>query len=205
MNKRGAKETGVQPIVRALTEAERTVVGLPKVNSPEYLAEQRLLIDKFIGVDTSPESKHITERERLEARLLVEHNIDFKAKRLPEAKHTDIEAKYKPHLVSEEFIQAVAEVRAYGVKKYGHEDGWQITPDIEYLDAAARHINKTIAALQHGNMSELYDDELVNDERVGSGLLNLAHAACDIMFIITKIQNNQSELVAKIKEMEDAK
>lgn len=121
----------------------------------------------------------------------------------PRAKATEQEGKYKPHLVSEEFIQAVAEVRAYGVKKYGHEDGWQVTPDTDYLDAAARHINKTIAALQHGNMSELYDDELVDDKHVGSGLLNLAHAACDIMFIITKIKNCRSELVNRIKEMED--
>ena len=121
------------------------------------------------------------------------------------AKATEQEGKYKPHLVTEEFIEAIAQVRAYGVKKYGHEDGWQITPDIEYLDAAARHINKTIAALQHGNMSELYDNELKNDKLEGSGLLNLAHAACDIMFIITKIVNNNSELVTKIKAMEEAK
>lgn len=88
------------------------------------------------------------------------------------------EGKYTPHLLSRKFLEEVARVREYGVKKYGHEDGWQITPDIEYIDAALRHCLEVMEAMKKKDPSLMLDAE--------SGLHHAAHAACDLMFILSR-------------------
>lgn len=65
---------------------------------------------------------------------------------------------------------AVAEVLAYGCRKYS-KDNWQHVPDgrQRYIDALLRHAH----AYADG---ETHDDE--------SGLHHLAHAACNALFAI---------------------
>ena len=84
-----------------------------------------------------------------------------------EAKHD--EGKYKPSLVSKDIIKGVAEVRQYGIDKYGDRDNWKTVGKQRYTDALLRHV------IEYASGQE-------NDEE--SGLSHLAHAACNIMFLM---------------------
>jgi hypothetical protein len=77
--------------------------------------------------------------------------------------------KYEPSLVYPTFIKAIAEVRRFGIEKYGDSENWRGVEMQRYLDAALRHIH----AYAEG-------EEL--DEQ--SELPHLAHAACDLMFML---------------------
>lgn len=79
------------------------------------------------------------------------------------------EGKYKPTLIYKSFIEALANVRQFGVDKHGNKEDWRTTNSILHYDACLRHI---YAAL---------DNEELDKE---SGLLHLAHAACNLMFLI---------------------
>ena len=81
------------------------------------------------------------------------------------------EGKYEPTLVYRSFIEAVAKVRAYGIKKYGKSEDWRTTPSIRHFDAALRHI----LAFMSGESK---------DE--ASGYSHLAHAAANLMFEIER-------------------
>ena len=69
-------------------------------------------------------------------------------------------------------LRSVAEVLTFGAKKYGRGN-WQKVDNAEtrYLDAALRHIND-------------YQSGISVDEE--SGKPTLAHAICDLMFILEK-------------------
>ena len=86
--------------------------------------------------------------------------------------HKDDKGKARYDLVSPEFEQSVAEVLTYGAEKYS-ENSWQKIENREerYYAALRRHI----AAWR---MGEEIDKE--------SGLPHLAHAACNIMFLMYK-------------------
>lgn len=96
----------------------------------------------------------------------------------------DSEGKPKLRYVSPSLITEVAKVREYGVNKYLTPDGWRITPLIEYLEAANRHILKTLEAYQAKDEGLMYDEE--------STLPHLAHAATDIMFLIQRLQEGET-------------
>jgi hypothetical protein len=87
------------------------------------------------------------------------------------------EKKGKPALtlVYTSFMEAVARVRMFGVKKYGHREDWRTVPKEDYYDAAIRHLQQAKTAELEGN-GEVIDFE--------SKELHLAHCACDIMFLI---------------------
>lgn len=72
-------------------------------------------------------------------------------------------------LVPRQILFDIAEVRAFGVKKYGDTDNWKKVEIQRYRDAAFRHF-----------MAYL-DDPQGNDEE--SGLPHLAHLACNIAFL----------------------
>lgn len=72
-------------------------------------------------------------------------------------------------LVPRQILFDIAEVRAFGVKKYGDPDNWKKVEIQRYRDAAFRHF-----------MAYL-DDPQGNDAE--SGLLHLAHLACNIAFL----------------------
>lgn len=72
-------------------------------------------------------------------------------------------------LVPRQILFDIAEVRAFGVKKYNDPDNWKQVDIQRYRDAAYRHF-----------MAYL-DDPQGNDEE--SGLPHLAHLACNIAFL----------------------
>lgn len=67
--------------------------------------------------------------------------------------------------------RAVAQVRGYGVTKYGDNQNWRKAPRQEYAEAFYRHAN---AMREHGI-------DAINEE---SGLPHLWHALCDGAFIV---------------------
>ena len=78
--------------------------------------------------------------------------------------------KYRLDLVPPEIIEAIGAVRTYGVQKYGKEYSYRNVEPKRYRAALMRH---TCAWLKnpHG----------VDEE---SGLLHLAHMACNIAFLL---------------------
>ena len=99
---------------------------------------------------------------------------------MPGPKIKDTKGKWKPRYVCTSLEEEVAKVRAYGVEKYGHEDGWKLTSDIDYLEAAIRHCKKALKAIQYNDKTMMYDEE--------SGLSHYAHAACDLMFCLERLE-----------------
>ena len=92
--------------------------------------------------------------------------------------------KPRPSLIYYSFIKEIVKVREHGIKKYGHKEDWRNTEnyDERYLDAIFRHI------------FSYAEGEYADKE---SGLSHLAHAACDIMFLIEG--ENNKITVGKIK------
>ena len=80
------------------------------------------------------------------------------------------DGKYKAHLVNKEIIEAIARVREFGVAKYGGEHGWKMMTEVDYLDAMLRHADACRSD--------------INSRDKESGILHLAHVACNIMFLL---------------------
>ena len=78
--------------------------------------------------------------------------------------------KIRPTLVHTSLIRAVAEVRGYGVRKYGDPENWRTVSPERYRDALCRHL-----------LAYLDDPSSVDKE---SGLPHLWHAACNVDFLI---------------------
>lgn len=78
----------------------------------------------------------------------------------------------KPHpsYVPVELIQAVMEVREYGNAKYGSPDNWRRVEPERYHEALLRHV-----------LAMWNDPYSVDSE---SGLLHLAHVACNAAFLL---------------------
>lgn len=85
-------------------------------------------------------------------------------------------------LVPPNALEAVADVLAYGAKKYA-PNNWKKLDNLEqrYLGAALRHINSH-------RKGESLDPE--------SGRLHLAHAICSLMFIIESWYDYDSSTLA---------
>ncbi len=79
------------------------------------------------------------------------------------------QGKIRPSLVPVSLIEAVAEVREYGAKKYGDTENWRNVDHQRYVDALYRHWLS-----------------YVNGERTDaeSGLPTLWHVACNVAFLI---------------------
>ena len=77
--------------------------------------------------------------------------------------------KLRISLVPPELIEAVAQIREYGCKKYGESDSWKKVEPQRYKDALYRHL-----------LADAKGEEI--DEE--SGLPHLFHAACNIAFLI---------------------
>lgn len=82
-------------------------------------------------------------------------------------------------LVPRQILFDIAEVRAFGVKKYGGPDNWKQVDIQRYRDAAFRHF-----------MAYL-DDPQGNDKE--SGLSHLAHLACNIAFLCELEKENEKQ------------
>lgn len=81
----------------------------------------------------------------------------------------DTKGKAKISLVPMQILKDVAEVREYGVKKYGSVDSWKEVPIEDYRDALLRHIIEYIK-----------DPNGVDKE---SGIKHYKHIACNMAFI----------------------
>lgn len=68
------------------------------------------------------------------------------ASRAIQEKVKDTKGKAKLHLVPQQILYDIAEVREYGNKKYptGGEDNWKLGDPKDYLDAAYRHLTKMV-------------------------------------------------------------
>ncbi len=82
-------------------------------------------------------------------------------------------SKIRPSLVPTEIIKAIAQVREYGVAKYGSVENWQEVETERYIDALLRH------TLEVAKDPRSYDKE--------SYLPHLWHCACNLAFIIEKM------------------
>jgi hypothetical protein len=78
--------------------------------------------------------------------------------------------KLRLSLVPTEIIREIAKVRMYGTAKYGDSENWKRVEAERYRDALCRHI-----------LAYMDDPESVDEE---SGLSHLAHAACNIAFLL---------------------
>lgn len=81
----------------------------------------------------------------------------------------DTKGKAKITLAPMQILKDVAEVREYGVKKYGSVDSWKEVPIEDYRDALLRHIIEYIK-----------DPNSVDKE---SGIKHYKHIACNMAFI----------------------
>lgn len=84
-----------------------------------------------------------------------------------EAKHDD--GKLRPSLVPPQLIWDVAEVREYGVQKYGDAENWKSVEIERYIDAFYRH------------WLEFINDRYSVDEE--SRIAHYKHCACNMAFI----------------------
>ena len=86
--------------------------------------------------------------------------------------------KPRPSLIYYSFIKELCKVREHGIAKYGNKEDWRETENYQerYLEAIFRHIF-------------LYAEGEKNEDE--SGLNHLAHAACDIMFLIEGEKNGR--------------
>lgn len=81
----------------------------------------------------------------------------------------DTKGKARITLAPMQILKDVAEVREYGVKKYGSVDSWKEVPIEDYRDALLRHIIEYIK-----------DPSGVDKE---SGIKHYKHIACNMAFI----------------------
>ena len=84
--------------------------------------------------------------------------------------------KLRLTLVPRAIIKAIAEIREYGVNKYGENESWRKVEVERYKDAAFRHF-----------LAYLDDPSGVDEE---SGLPHLWHLACNIAFLIELEKQN---------------
>jgi len=89
------------------------------------------------------------------------------------------EGKPKLSLVYKSFVDEIAKVRMYGLTKYPNRENWRTTKTELHHDALLRHVFA-------------YLDGEINDQE--SGLNHLAHAACNIMFLIEE-KNHESKFL----------
>lgn len=77
--------------------------------------------------------------------------------------------KLRLSLVPTQIIKDIAQVRMYGVEKYGKKESWKQVEKDRYIDALLRH-----------TLEYLKDNNSVDSE---SGIEHLKHMACNIAFL----------------------
>ena len=86
----------------------------------------------------------------------------------------------KPHLtlVPQQILYDIAEVREYGINKYGKKESWREVEIERYRDATFRHF-----------LAYLKNPQGVDEE---SGLKHIKHLACNIAFLceLEECENN---------------
>lgn len=80
--------------------------------------------------------------------------------------------KLRLSLVPKGIVEAIAQIREYGTKKYKNPDNWKNVDNQRYWDAALRH------------MESARNDMWAKDEE--SGYPHIWHVACNLAFIIAR-------------------
>ena len=82
-------------------------------------------------------------------------------------------------LVPQQILYDVAEVREYGINKYGEKESWREVEIERYRDATFRHF-----------LAYLKNPQGVDEE---SGLKHIKHLACNIAFLCELEVKNESK------------
>lgn len=93
--------------------------------------------------------------------------------------------KIRPTLVPTEAIRAIAEVREYGVNKYGDSENWKDVEPERYRDALCRHL-----------LDYLDDPTSIDQE---SGLPHINHILCNAAFL-SVLETPETALEKKHRE-----
>ena len=132
-----------------------------KINEP-CVSEVWKDLNKFMA--TKPNTELKTDIEPLD------DTEELKADREKLRKFAkDTKGKAKITLAPMQILKDVAEVREYGVKKYGSVDSWKEVPIEDYRDALFRHL-----------LEYIKDPNSVDNE---SGIKHYKHIACNLAFI----------------------
>lgn len=102
------------------------------------------------------------------------------------------EGKPELSLVPTQVIKDIAEVRMYGVKKYGDSESWRMVEKQRYIDALYRHL------LDYIDNNKAVDEE--------SGIPHIKHMACNIAFLSEmEAVNEQAKVVRSRSETQRTK
>ena len=104
------------------------------------------------------------------------------------AKHDD--GKPRPSLVPVEAIEAIMQVREYGMRKYGDAEDWRSIAPERWHDALLRHV------------LHIWDNPLALDYE--SGLPALWHVITNAAFLCAAYKDDIDELYADAKELNEA-
>lgn len=132
-----------------------------KINEP-CVSEVWKDLNKFIATKLNTELK--TDIEPLDDTEELEQDRE-KLRKFAK----DTKGKAKITLAPMQILKDVAEVREYGVKKYGSVDSWKEVPIEDYRDALFRHL-----------LEYIKDPNSVDNE---SGIKHYKHIACNLAFI----------------------
>lgn len=83
-------------------------------------------------------------------------------------------------LVSPALILAVGAVRGYGTEKYGSDSNWEVVETNRYVAALLRHL-----------CAYMRDPKSKDEE---SGLYHLFHAACNINFLVDRLDKEKEPI-----------
>jgi len=150
-------------------------------------AEQHLGADRCIGETWYDEFTTFSEEDRKKFQeYFDQHPNKVKcakwalgnwAKDQPTNKYDN--GKPRLDLVPPAIIEAVGEVRTYGIKKYGDSESWKTVEPERYRAAMMRHL-----------CAYLRDPESIDEE---SGINHLHHAACNIAFLLEMEKTKKEE------------
>lgn len=102
------------------------------------------------------------------------------------------EGKPELSLVPTQVIKDIADVRMYGVKKYGDNESWRMVEKQRYIDALYRHL------LDYIDNNKAVDEE--------SGIPHIKHMACNIAFLSEmEAVNEQAKVVRSRSEAQRTK
>lgn len=152
------------------------------INQPTGVSIYDLMygINKFAKVYYSNNLHHGLEKAGVSAK---------ETSKIIQDKVKDTKGKAKLHLVPQQILYDIAEVREYGVNKYPEygEDNWKYGDPKNYLDAAYRHLTKMV---RDGIDSK--DEE--------SGIDHYKHLATNIAFICGFMGGEHEDVSGTVEE-----
>ena len=163
----GFKPDGCKPS-KLVRGAE--VGGFYKINDP-YVSEAWKDLKTYLA--TKPNTSLKTDIEPIDDTEELEQDRE----KLREFAK-DTKGKAKITLAPMQILKDIAEVREYGVKKYGSVDSWKEVPIEDYRDALFRHL-----------LEYIKDPSGVDKE---SGIKHYKHIACNLAFIC-EMENTEDD------------